>query len=149
MSDDTLIDKMLDDAGAIAIADPKTGNFGPDVLTEMDVRKARRSARRHYREELQDAVREELQKTPLNANTLVQATYDLIVKDVVVRVERSLEQKGTIEKIVDEALGKMIKQQLQQMGSPTLREFVVNAAKIRAAEVVNKAFIIQLAEDSI
>lgn len=123
--------------------------IAPDAastLTPGDAKKAKAVARRAYRVELRDSVREHLNKTPLNTAELVNEAKVAIAKKVVSDLESKLFTPKMIEDLIYKTLTRLIETHLSTFD---LKKVITQAAAERARDIIEHNFIVSLREETI
>lgn len=120
----------------------------PDYVTPEDIRKARRKARKDYREELKDAIAYELRKSiNIDIKVIVENALTTIVKKVTDKVEAQLNQKGSdAAQRIDNEVKRLVQESLRDRGVSMLTGYVQAEAQAYAKEMVTNNLLIQLKE---
>jgi len=120
----------------------------PAWVTPEDIRKARRKARKDYREELKDAIAYELRKSiNVDIKVIVENALTTIVKKVTDKVEAQLNQKGSgATQRIDNEVKRLVQESLRDRGVSMLAGYVQAEAQAYAKEMVTNNLIITLKE---
>lgn len=115
----------------------------PEYVTPGDIMKARKAARRQYRQDLRDAVKGLLLAQPVNVHELVQSAFAEIVAKTTKQVETKLTSKGA-DNLLDAEIKRLVAASLGRYGAGSINAAISEQVKAYAEQAVKDCVLVTI-----